>query len=87
MNDKSNCMNTMKYLINNDGPVIFPTSMNHSDVANGLGRIRSAGFVSIQWDDELGRFIAMTTGRSATLDIDSYPLDALEISNMLNRNK
>jgi hypothetical protein len=77
-------MNMMKYIITINGPVIFPTSINHADVAIGLGRIRSAGFVSIEWDDELNQFEARTSGRSHTLDIDSYPLDYLEIRNMLN---
>ena len=77
----------MKYVMftNEEGhmlPVIFPTSMIHSDMAqyvqhmmmmeeNKKVRPVSAGFVSMK---------GQTSGRSESLDLDSKPDDAMYIT-------
>lgn len=68
-------------------PVMFPQSMIHKDVFNGLRftmRIRkvvSAGFVNVVED------MVETVGRSESLDVDSRPEDAQLIERLtLNTN-
>jgi hypothetical protein len=62
----------LKYVMGAYGPVIFPETYTHSDIAEGVkGEIKSAGFLYIDWDDIEGRLDSKPHGESISLGLKS----------------
>lgn len=62
-------MKIIKYVINdNDIPVLFSTEIIHSEVVQN---VKSAGFLSMRYDKNKGRFLAKCFGESTSLKIKS----------------
>lgn len=68
------------------GPVIFPETYTHSDIANGVkGEIKSAGFLYIDYDEKEERFDSKPHGNSISLGLKSDPeKDKIMIDRILN---
>jgi hypothetical protein len=84
----------LKYVMGAYGPVIFPETYTHSDIAKGLdqfGRIgssiKSAGFLYIDWDEQEQRFSSKPHGESISLELKSDPEnDKRVIDRILNND-
>ena len=68
------------------GPVIFPETYTHSDIAEGVrGEIKSAGFLFIAYDKSEDRFKSHPHGESISLSLRSDPeRDKIIIDKFLN---
>lgn len=76
----------LKYVMGVYGPVIFPETYTHSDIAKGvIGEIKSAGFLFIAYDESKDRFKSRPHGESISLGLRSDPeRDKILIDKFLN---
>ncbi len=75
-------MKILKYIIDEKNiPIIFSDSKIHNTVAQ---KANSAGFLIIQYDIILNKFLAICYGESTSLNIKSANGDKLIIENYLN---
>jgi hypothetical protein len=77
----------LKYVMGVYGPVIFPETYTHSDIAEGIrGEIKSAGFLFITYDRSGERFESYPHGESISLSLRSDPeRDKIIIDKFLNQ--
>jgi len=74
----------MKYIIVENGLILFSFALSHFDVSKGyVGEVISAGFFSVDLDDGS----VQTFGNSTTLKKESREQDAEIIKRELNRWK
>jgi hypothetical protein len=78
----------LKYVMGVYGPVIFPETYTHSDIAEGIrGEIKSAGFLFIDWDAKEERLSSKPHGLSISLGLKSDPeRDKIIIDKFLNED-
>ena len=78
----------LKYVMGAYGPVIFPETYTHSDIAEGVkGEIKSAGFLYIDWDEAENKFSSKPHGYSISLGVKSDPEhDKRMIDRILNND-
>jgi hypothetical protein len=75
----------LKYVMGPYGPVIFPETYVHSDIAKGIsGPIKSAGFLYIDWNEKEQRLESKPFGESTSLELKSDPDDNKKIDRFLN---
>ena len=76
----------LKYVMGAYGPVIFPETYTHSDIAEGMrGEIKSAGFLYIDWDPKEEKLSSTPHGSSISLELKSDPeRDKIIIDRILN---
>lgn len=75
----------LKYIRTVYGPVIFPETLTHSDVAKGLPEVKSAGFLYVDYNVIEDRFDIKPFGESISLDIKSDPeIDKKHLDNLFN---
>jgi hypothetical protein len=72
----------MKYIINKNGPVLFPENISHETFAPVMGEIQSAGYCSFWFSSETQRFECFTTPEPT-----ATPNDYVIIENFLNDKK
>ena len=79
-------MKKLKYIITKDGsPILFGNATKHNELFP-KSAIRSAGFVSIDYDREADKYIATCYGESESLGIKSMPeQDKSSIERMIDR--
>jgi hypothetical protein len=76
----------LKYIIAGFSPVIFNELLTHSDVAKGLGEIKSAGFVYVDWNPETEQFDCKPFGESESIGVKSNPeSDKKKLDIMFNK--
>ena len=77
----------LKYIVcrNNNAAIIFPSWINHSDVASGCGHILSAGQCRISIEN--GEFRVSCFGESKTLNKKVHPEDETLIFLQLSKSK
>lgn len=63
----------LKFIRTVYGPVIFPETLVHADVAKGLPEVKSAGFLYVDYNVEEQRFDTKPFGESVSLGIESDP--------------
>ena len=68
-----------KYIITNEGAIIFPNSVTHKTVAGGFIKIYSAGFCKVIFDGEIK--VVEAYGNSISLNIGSIPTRDLVMLN------
>jgi hypothetical protein len=77
-------MKILKYVIDNKNiPVIFSVDIIHNTILNNAN---SAGFVIVEFDKTLNKFIAHCYGESTSLNVKSQKDDKLVIENYLNNH-
>jgi hypothetical protein len=77
----------LKYVLGAYGPVIFPETYTHSDIAKGIkGQIKSAGFLYIDWNEVEKRLESKPFGESISLNLESRPEDKAIIDKFLNND-
>jgi hypothetical protein len=78
----------LKYVMGAYGPVIFPETYTHSDIADGVkGEIKSAGFLFLAYDKKEERFVSHAHGQSISLGLKSDPEnDSRIIDRILNND-
>ena len=77
----------LKYVLGVYGPVIFPETYVHSDIAKGIKcPIKSAGFLYIDWNEKEERLESKPFGESTSLELKSQPDDKEKIDKFLNNN-
>ena len=74
----------LKYIMTEYGPVIFPTMLIHSEVAEGLGNIDSAGFVYVDYNKEEQRFDCKPFGESISVGVASKDIDKAKLDKIFN---
>lgn len=66
-------MTTFKYIIIDQGAILFNENTTHKQVARGFDKVYSAGFVGLELNSLPTESDIKPYGRSASLDIDSHP--------------
>lgn len=69
----------IKYIINKNGPVLFPAEFSHESFAPGMGEILSEGFCVFWFSNESNRFECFTLP-----EITATPDDYKIIEKFLN---
>jgi hypothetical protein len=72
----------MKYIINKNGPILFPENVPHETFAPVMGEIQSAGYCSFWFSSETQRFECFTIPEPT-----ATPNDYVIIENFLNDKK
>jgi hypothetical protein len=76
----------LKYLITDYSPVIFNEVIKHDEAARGLGKIHSAGFLYVDFNEITKQFDCKTFGESVSLGIKSNSDDKMKLDRMFNNN-
>ena len=75
-------MKILKYIIGETNiPIIFSIDIIHNTVTQ---KANSAGFLIVEYDKILNKFLAICYGESSSLDVKSANGDQLIIENYLN---
>ena len=77
----------MKYIINKNGPILFPADVPHETFAPVMGEIKSAGYCSFWFSMTTERFECFTTPEIDVLGIGATSMDYVIIENFLNNKK
>lgn len=76
----------LKYIIAGYSPVIFNEALTHSDVAEGLGEIKSAGFFYVDWDPVTEQFDCKPFGESISIGVKCNPeSDKKKLDTLFNK--
>ena len=73
----------LKYVMMDIQPILFSKMQQHSDFKH-IGKITSAGFCYITYDEENYKFNVTVHGSSVSLKLESNPDDARLIELILN---
>lgn len=77
-------MKILKYVIDNKNtPIIFSTDLIHNSIVKNAN---SAGFLIVEFDKAVNKFIAHCYGESSSLNISSKKDDKFLIENYLNNH-
>lgn len=73
----------MKYIMTRYSPIVFSDALNHRDVSSGW-EVTSAGFVSVEWNEEEKKFNCVPYGESVSLGLKPDTEDKLKLERMFN---
>ena len=79
LNIKLKFMNLMKYIINKNGPILFPADVPHETFRPAMGEILGEGYCVFWFGSEAQRFECFTTPEPT-----ETPNDYVIIENFLN---
>lgn len=87
LNIKLKFMSLMKYIINKNGPILFPENVPHETFAPVMGEIQSAGYCSFWFSSETQSFECFTLPEIDILGIGATSMDYIIIEQFLNDKK
>lgn len=73
-----------KYIITENGAILFGDTLTHKEVAKSFSKILSAGFFVLSRDENECRYSVTVYGESVSLGIKSNPEDARKIEAIFN---